>query len=374
MKYNKKFWATTFTLSGATIGAGILGLPYIFAKSGFLSGIFWLIVLGAVMLFINLSIGEVTLRTKGKHQLSGYAKKYLGSWAQKLMFFGTMFGIYSALLAYLIGEGESLSKLLPGDISPIYLGIGFWLVMTLLLREGLKSLKKIETYGVIAITLIILGLFIRFLPQIDSSNLLTFNSANFAAPIGIVLFSLLGFTSIPELRNEIKGQEKHLKKAIIIGTLIPIILYIIFTSIFVGILGKNVTEIATLSFGGPAMTILGIFTMLTSYFVLSFSIKDTFKYDLKTSKKINFIATSIIPLLIYIFLIIFDIFDFVTILGIGGVISGSVTGILILLTNKKSKNYTRNGKDPEIKVPNGWLMIGLISLILISGTLIQFFG
>jgi len=55
VKFNKKFWATTFTLSGAIIGAGILGLPYVFAKSGFLIGLFWLIILGLVMTFINLS-------------------------------------------------------------------------------------------------------------------------------------------------------------------------------------------------------------------------------------------------------------------------------------------------------------------------------
>ena len=142
---NKKFWATTFTLTGTIIGAGILGLPYVFAQSGFLAGLFWLIVLGAVMIFVNLTLSETILRTKGKHQLSGYAEKYLGRWGKYAMFFAMLFGIYSALLAYLIGEGESLSKLLPGNINPILLGIAFWLVMTLLLREGLRGLKKIET-------------------------------------------------------------------------------------------------------------------------------------------------------------------------------------------------------------------------------------
>ena len=43
------------------------------------------------------------------------------------------------------------------------------------------------------------------------------------------------------------------------------------------------SEIATLSFG-PIMTILGIFTMLTSYFVLSYSLQDTFKNDIKLKK------------------------------------------------------------------------------------------
>jgi len=63
---NKKFWAATFTLTGTMIGAGVLGLPYVFAQSGFVIGLFWLIILGSILIFVNLSLGEITLRTKGK--------------------------------------------------------------------------------------------------------------------------------------------------------------------------------------------------------------------------------------------------------------------------------------------------------------------
>jgi len=333
---NKKFWATTFTLSGTIIGAGILGLPYVFAKSGFLAGLFWLVVIGAVMIFTNLTLGEITLRTRGKHQLTGYAEKYLGPWGKRLMFFAVVFGVYSALLAYLVGEGKSFAQLIPGNTSPVVFGIFFWIIMTLLLRRGLKGLKRIETYGVIIIILIVLGIFIRFIPLMDFSNLTTLNPANFAVPFGVVLFALLGFTSIPELRKEIKGQEKLLKKAIILGSLIPIVLYILFSSVFIGILGSNITKVATLSFG-PIMIILGIFTMLTSYFVLSYSLQASFKYDLKVNKRINFIFTSLIPLVLYILSTQFDFVNFTSILGVGGVVSGGLTGILILLIARKRK-------------------------------------
>ncbi len=368
---NKKFWATTFTLSGSIIGAGILGLPYVFAKSGFIAGLFWLVVLGAVALFINLTLGEITLRTRGRHQLSGYAEKYLGKWGRRAMFFAMIFGIYSALMAYLIGEGESLSKLLPGDIPPIIFGIMFWLVMTLLLREGLKGLKKIETWGVIAIIVIILGIFIRFVPLVNPANLATWNSANFITPIGVVMFALLGFTSIPELRREIRGQEKLLKRAIILGSLIPIVLYVIFSAVFVGVFGTDITQIATLSFG-PVVTILGIFTMLTSYFVLSFSLLNTFKYDIKASKKKRFLFASLVPLIFYVLVTQFDFISFALVLSIGGVISGGLTGILILLIAKRAKSNTRNNKKPEIEVPLNWALIVILSLVFIMGIILQF--
>jgi len=366
---NKKFWATTFTLTGTMIGAGILGLPYIFAKSGWLAGLFWLIILGAIMIFVNLALGEITLRTKERHQLSGYAKKYLGKWGEYAMFIIVIFGIYSALLAYLLGEGESLSKILPGNINPIFFGIIFWIIMTLLLREGLRGLKKIETWGVIVIIVIIIGIFFRFLPQIEPSNILVSNYPNFFLPIGVVMFALLGFTSIPELRQEIKGQERLLKKAIILGSSIPIALYILFTIIFIGVLGGEVTEVATLSFG-PIITILGMFTMFTAFLVLSFSLKDTFKYDLKTSPIINFTFTSLVPLIIYILIAQYKIIGFSSILGIGGVISGGLTGILILLINKKSKKQGK--KNPEIRMPINWPIVIILSIIFIIGIILQF--
>jgi len=370
MTFNKKFWATAFTLSGTIIGAGILGLPYVFSKSGFLIGVFWIFVLGLILLLVNLYLGEVTLRTKTIHQLPGYAEKYLGKKGKYLMFGSMAFGIYSALLAYLIGEGQSFSQLFFGDLSySLHFAIGFWFVMTLLLRQGLKELKQIEFWGVLAIIGIILVMFLRFLPGIDPSNLIYNDFSNFFLPFGIVIFALLGFTSIPELRQEIKGQEKLLKRAIFVGALIPVILYVLFSFIFVGTFGKGVEQIATISFGN-VMIILGIFTMLTSYFVLSFSLRDIFVYDLK-KKKTSFFFVSLFPLFLYLFVTLFGFADFVKVLGIGGVISGGLMGILILLINIKSKK--KGNREPEFSIPINWFIIGILSLIFLAGIWFELF-
>jgi len=308
---------------------------------------------------------------RGKHQLSGYANKYLGKWGKYTMFFALIFGIYSALLAYLVGEGESISRIFSSNVNPIFFGFAFWIIMTILLRRGLKSLKKFETLGVIGMVIIIFGIFAWFLPSVNFSNLTNWNPYKFTTPIGIVLFSLLGFVAIPELRKEIKGQEKLLKKAIIIGSTIPIILYAIFSFIFIGVLGKNVTQVATLSFG-PFVALLGIFTMFTAYFVLSFSLKETFEYDIKTSNTINFIFTSLVPLLLYILVSQYKLLGFSSILGVGGVISGGIIGILILLIAKKAKSNKRNKKNPEFRVPINWTLIIILSSIFIFGMILEF--
>ncbi|MFA5061336.1 MAG: aromatic amino acid transport family protein [Candidatus Pacearchaeota archaeon] len=337
---NKRFWATAFTLSGTIIGAGILGLPYVFAEAGFLIGLFWMVFLGAIILLINLSMAEVTLKTKGNHQLTGYAEIYLGKWGKRIMFFATIFGIYSALLAYLVGESRSFSQVLPGNLNPLILGIVFWVLMNFLVREGLRGLKKMETYAVLTVIVMVFFLFIRFAPQIQVNNLLEVNLSGFFIPMGVVLFALLGFTSIPKLREEIRGSENLLKKAVFVGSIIPILLNLIFSAVFVGVLGKSVTEVATLSFGG-LVNVIGIFTMFCAYLVLSFVLKDTFKYDLKISGKLNFFFYSVVPLILYLFVEVFGLLGFTSILGVGGCVSAGLTGILIVVISYRAKRLNK---------------------------------
>ncbi|MFA5020124.1 MAG: aromatic amino acid transport family protein [Candidatus Pacearchaeota archaeon] len=368
---DKKLISAAFTLTGTIIGAGILGLPYVFSRSGFLVGVLWLLILGFILMYVNLCLGEVTLRTKQKHQLPGLAEHYLGKIGKRVMLFAVLFGVYSALLAYLIGEGQSLSHIFFNTTDyALYFAFGFWLLMTLLLREGLKGLKKVESYGVIAVLFLIFLIFVVFAPGIQKENLVFINTTNLFLPLGVVLFAFLGFTSIPELEMELKGNEKSLKKAIIIGSAIPIIVYLIFTLVFVGVLGNSVQEVATLSFG-KLVNVLGIFTMFNSYFVLSFCLKDMFRFDLRITKFRNFLFVSVFPIAIYFLIYYFNLFDFIGILGIGGVVSGGVSGVLILLMNIKAKKT--GDRKPEYKMWNTWWIIAFLSGVFITGIIFELF-
>jgi hypothetical protein len=140
--------------------------------------------------------------------------------------------------------------------------------------------------------------------------------------------------------------------------------------VFVGVLGKSINEISTLSFGNT-IVVLGIFTMMTSYFVLSFSLRHIFIYDLGKKRSTAFIFVSISPILIYLLFIFFDLASFIKILGIGGAISGGITGILILLMNLKAKK--KGNRKPEYSIPINWLIIGILSLIFILGVLAELF-
>jgi tyrosine-specific transport protein len=367
--FSHKVVGTACALAGNIIGAGILGLPYVFSKSGFFVGLFWIIALGMIVLYTFLCLGEVALRTNAKLQLLGYTEKYLGKNAKKIMFFALIFGVYAALLAYLIGEGQSISFLFTGTTHySLYAALAFWLLMTILYHEGLRGLKKISIYGITAIIAIIFFIAVFYFPHIETEHLTEIHWENIFLPFGVVLFSLIGFNSIPELEMIIKGSEKKFKKAIILGVTIPILLYVLFSFVVVGSFGINIPEVATIGLG-KLFSLLGMFTMFTCYFVLSFSLKDVYLLDFTYSRKKTFFLVNLVPLALYLILYYFNRLNFIQVLGIGGVISGGVTAILILLMNRRSKKS--GDRKPEYNMKINWPIIIFLSVIFIAGIVFE---
>ena len=357
------------TLIGTIIGAGILGLPYVVMKSGFLLGIFNMILVGFIVLMINLYLGEITLRTKSQHHLAGHASIYLSKKGKTLMFISLVLGIYSALVAYLIGEGESLSFLIfrTTDYS-LYFGIIFWIFMSFVTYYGLESLKKGEKTGVAAIIILILLVIFLFWNKIDTNNLSYNNPSLFYVPFSVTLFAFLGFSTIPEVRKILYKEPKNLKKTILISIISVFFIYLIFTAIVVGYQGANTPEIATLALG-KIFVLLGMLTIGTSYLALTVALADSIHYDFHKSKTKSWLYTISFPLIIYIFLTIFKLDSFIKVLGIGGVISGSLAGILILLMIKKAKK--KSERKPEYSIPYSNILAWLIILILITGTILE---
>lgn len=365
----KKLLVAISIIVGTCIGAGVLGIPYIAAQSGFFVTMAYILVVGAIIFLVNMYLGEVSLRTKGHHQIVGYAEKYIGKKGLVLTQFAFIFGIYSAIIAYLFGVGESLSFLIIGNIDKaLPLAILFGIFMSVLLWRGFKSLKRFEELGVTAVLFLLIIIILMFIRDTNINNLMTFNLSNIFLPFGVVLFSLLSFHAIPEVKIVLSKNRKLMKEALFFGTLIPIVFYILFTLVVVGFKGAMTPEIATFALG-PIFVILGIFTMFTSYLALGFALEENLKYDEKMKRKNAWIISSIIPIGLYLIVKLFDYFSFTKILGIGGVVSGGIIGIAILWMNKVAKK--KGDRKPEYSVPINWFIISVLCFIFIAGVVIE---
>ncbi len=372
-----KFLEAVATLIGATIGAGILGIPYVVYKSGIWTGLLVILGIGLATLLINLYLGEVVLRTKGNHQVSGYAEKYTGKLGKNIASAFMIFGTYGALIAYTMGIGQSLATILGGNYF-VY-GLIFFAAATLIVLNGIKSLGKAE----LAITILLIGVVI-LIPvfsggKISIDNFSGFDLYKIMIPYGVILFAFMGSPAIPTMKEELSNNRKMLKKAIIIGTLIPLVVYIIFTIIVIGIVGGGFSQlaenqkIATVALSmfirpeiGTLANIFAILTMSTSFLALSFALTETFKFDYKLKARHALIATLLLPLAVFVLnTLFFDATNFLKILAIVGSVTGGITGMLIVVMHYKAQKH--GDKKPEYKI-NHSIIIGIIlAAIFLAG-------
>lgn len=360
-----KTFAAIATLMGTSIGAGILGIPYVVSKSGFPIGFLHLLIIGILVMVTALYIGEIGLRTKKNHQLPGYAEIYLGKPGKLVMFLSFVFGIYSALLAYLIGEAESLSIIfLNTEQFSLYFGIGFWILISAITFRGIKSLEEGEKIGISAIIILIISILVLLWKNISLENLSYIDTSNAFVPFGVILFAYLGFAAIPEVERILSKQKKRTKFTIITSYSLVFIIYTIFTLVVLGSLGIGTTEIATLSLG-KIFILLGMITMLTSYLALSIAMISTLRFDYKLKKNIAWLITSFPPLAIFIFLEFFHVSSFSKVLGVGGALSGGLTAIIILSMINKAK--THGERIPEYSMPFHPIIKWILIAIFIAG-------
>ncbi|MDP2586595.1 MAG: aromatic amino acid transport family protein [Candidatus Komeilibacteria bacterium] len=353
-------------LVGTTIGAGILGLPYVFYQAGFLTGLLIMTAIFLTVLLLNLHLGEIVTSTKGYHQLSGYAEKYLGKTGKYIMFCSVVFGFYGALLAYIIGEGKVLAALTGG--SPFVYSLLFFAFASLLIYLGLKVIEKAELFLTAGILTVVLLLALWSTNALNWSNLAEFDLYKLFIPYGVVLFAMGGLSAIPQQAQILAGHGKKLKLAIILGTLIPFLVYLVFAAIVIGVSGSSTTEVASIGLGltlGPAMIIVAnifaFLTMSTSFLTLGLALKNTYNYDFNLNKKLSWLLTVSVPLLIFVA----GFNDFEKVLGLGGAIGGGLQGILLGVIYMRLKKNRE--KQPEYEFAKSWWITGLLALMFIGG-------
>lgn len=349
------FLSAIAMIVGTCVGAGIFGLPYVISKIGVTIGILYIIILGFITLVVCLAYGEIVLRTNGKHQFPEYARIYLGPAAKKIAFASLAIGFYGALIAYLMEVSNFLQTLL----SP-YLGgslnhylIFYFLFVSLAIFLGLGMIAKLEKVLMFIMLGIVCLLIIFGVPKIVVTNLSATNLNYLFLPYGVILFALSCSSAIPDMKNILADKKEKLKKAIIIGIIIPMIVYIVFSLIIVGICGGNTSESAILglqnSLGNKAMVvglIFGCITMTTSFLTVGLVLKEVYMYDFKVNKILAWIAVVLPPL----FIVLMNFVSFIEIIGLAGALIGGIDGILIIKMFRKSKQIGQRKPEYELKV------------------------
>ncbi len=369
--FKKEMWVAVFTFIGLIIGAGIFAIPYVFAQAGFLTGLIDLIILTIVLIYTCLCLGEVILRTKSKHQLTGLAEKYLGKEGKLIMFASVLISLYGALIAYGIGSGEALHALFGWNST--YFSLIFMIILGFVLFFGLKIFENFEMIFSPLKVLLIFILIILAIPFVIPANLMVFNSTMLQIPYGVLLFALTGFSVIPHMASGLK-DKKLLKNSIIIGIVLSAIIYLLFAFAVVGVLGAKTTELSTIALGellGKHMVILGnLFAVLalgTAFVAIGYSLKENFVLDYKVNNILAWLGVLVVPILF----VLVGKFSFVKIIDISGVIGTGISLLAILVIHTRA--IKQGDREPEYKIKNSLFFKGIIILLIITAIVYEFF-
>ncbi|MEX0869874.1 MAG: aromatic amino acid transport family protein [Candidatus Spechtbacterales bacterium] len=368
MTNKKDLIKAAIPLPAMMIGAGIFGIPYVFANAGLaIAGTFFIVLAGLTVL-LNLMYGEVVERTRDSHRLTGYSEIYYGKKAKDVITLTISASVYGALVAYLILAGEFLGTLFQHVELPSVAWIAlFWAVVSLGIIRGIKTVAKIESllFGFLLAVFAVI-VFPGF-AKIDVANFSYIDLSNFFLPYGVILFSLGGFQAIPEIHSIIKKDgSKLFRNAIITGVAIAAIVTFIFGVVIVGVSGLNTSETAISGlepYLGSAViyvgALFGLIAVTTSYLMFGVNLKESFMYDWKIRESISGLLVVVIPLLV----ILLGARSFITVAGIMGAVWAAVNGTMITLLFVKAKKKGEFVPSYNLKVPNIVVFAAMVALI-----------
>jgi len=371
---NAKTFRAISALIGTVIGAGIFGIPYVIAQIGFFPGIFYLLILGGLVLILNLIYGEIILRTPGDRQLTGYGKIYLGKWGKTLAALAIFVSAYGALLAYLIKTGEFLNLIFSGQTA-VFFSLLFFIFSSLVLFFGLRIVSFFQS----ALVIFLLGLIFLFaIFSVDKINPVNFSTVNldfFFLPYGVILFALFGASVIPEMEEILRNEPEKLKKAISIGSLIPLFVYVLFAAVVVGVCGLKTSDdaVSGLAYFLPSWivslgAVLGVLTMSSSYLILGYVLKEVWFRDFGISKLTSFLLAIFPPLVLFLL----GARSFISVLGITGAVMGGLEGVLIILMYWRAKQIGKREPAYSLKLPK--ILLTALILVFILGLLSPIYG
>jgi hypothetical protein len=197
-------------------------------------------------------------------------------------------------------------------------------------------------------------IFIFGLPYVEMENLVGFDKMNLFLPYGVILFAFTGATVLADVKKILSGEEKKLKKSILIAYVIVFVIYLAFSFVVCGISGKDTSQEAIIGLNsvlGDKIVvigaILGILTMTTSFLALGLVLREIFMCDYKFGRALSWVYACFVPFIIFLF----GLADFIKIIGMVGAITGGLEGILILIMYLKAKSKGNMEPIFSMKVP-----------------------
>ncbi len=306
-------------IAGTTIGAGMLALPLASAGIGFSTSLFLMLGLWALMAFTALLMVELHQFAESDATLHTLAHTILGTKGKWIASFAVMFLFYALCAAYIAGGGAQFNQRI-SDIAGIELNaqittLLFTLLVAGVVTIGTHSVDKVNRV-LFGLKLIAMMLVLSFLaPNITSQYLMsmTLQQGLIVAAIPVVFTSFGFHGSIPSIVRYLDGDVRSLRKVMIIGSALPLVIYVFWQSVTLGVisqeqllsdtsLGALLVSLSQTVHQSNLSVIVGVFAdlaLLTSFIGVSLGLfefmGDSLSKKLGDAKRVKTAAITFLP-------------------------------------------------------------------------------
>ncbi|CAK2586929.1 tyrosine:H(+) symporter [Vibrio crassostreae] len=314
-----KVFGSTLIIAGTTIGAGMLALPLASAGIGFSTSLFLMLGLWALMAFTALLMVELHQFAESDATLHTLAHTILGTKGKWIASFAVMFLFYALCAAYIAGGGAQFNQRI-SDITGIELNgqittLLFTLLVAGVVTIGTHSVDKVNRV-LFGLKLVAMVLVLSFLaPNITSQYLLSMplQQGLIVAAIPVVFTSFGFHGSIPSIVRYLDGDVRSLRKVMIIGSALPLVIYVFWQSVTLGVisqeqllsdtsLGALLVSLSQTVHQSNLSVIVGVFAdlaLLTSFIGVSLGLfefmGDSLSKKLGNAKRVKTAAITFLP-------------------------------------------------------------------------------
>jgi len=237
---NSKILGGILLVSGTAIGAGMLALPIHTAMSGFIPSAIAFVISWFFMTLAALLLLEVNLWLPGEKDLLSMISATMGKGAKAISWILYLLLLYSLIAAYLEGSSAWLIKLHLSQ-TKVTLSRVLSISIIILLFGGIASMGTAITEKCnrwLAFGLII-AYFILIASSLTSIVPAQLERREWTQTFSIfsLLITAFGFSVVlPSLTNYLDRNVRSLKKVIILGSIIPLVIYLFWELVSLGII------------------------------------------------------------------------------------------------------------------------------------------
>lgn len=340
---NRNFLLAVGLLAGTIIGAGIFSLPYLFNSLGIFLASAYLFGFAFVYFIIHLMYAELVKKHHGSHEFFYLSKNYLPKRLSRLAPGIIIAELILVLVAYL--------TLAPSFLNLMF-GFGYttaafimWFLGSVFMFIKLRWLGIAEIFGILGILIIVFLIFFSGNSSVSSFYPQSLNFSLLILPFAPLLFSFSGRPAISRVvdeHNKSVSDKKpfNLKRAILIGTLIPAVVYLLFV-VSVLRLSPNATPdtISGLS-AIPGIShlllfvigILGFIAIWTSYFIIGINVKEILTEDMKLPSAFGGLVAVLVPLILYLS----GLKNFLEVVAFTGGVFLALEGVFVIMMWRKA--------------------------------------